>query len=115
MWMGEPIDIEVARNTTTPVGFQLWDQVENAPLDITDFNFTCLIATADGESAIAMHSVQISDAENGEYDIVFDGRKYPVQGTKELVILSYQVLADDGSSEPVTAQRGSIYLLPGIN
>jgi len=113
MWISDPVDIEIARNTTTPVGFQFWDEVANVPLDITDFSFACRVAKADGESAIVTHSVEIVDAANGEYDVVFDGRSYGVAGSKERVTLSYQIIADNGS-EPVTAQRGSIFLVPGI-
>lgn len=114
MWMAEPINIEVARNTTTPLGFQFWDQVADAPLDISDYSFICRISINDGQNAIANHVVDVSDAASGEYNIVFDGRMYDVTGAKERVILSYQVIADDGEA-PVTAQRGSIFLVSGVN
>jgi hypothetical protein len=116
MWMSDPIDVEVARNATTPIGFQFWDEAADAPLDISGFTFSCKVATADGRSSIASHNVDVDDAINGEYNIVFDGRMYnAISGTQELTTASYQVLADDGSGQPVTAQRGSIYIVPGIN
>lgn len=114
MWIKDSVDIEVARNTTTPIGFQLWDEVSQLPLDITGFSFTCSIALADGEKAIISHNVDISDAENGEFNIVFDGRSYQaVPGMKELSKATYQIIADDGDA-PVTALRGAIFIVPGI-
>lgn len=116
MWMSDPINIEVARNATTPVGFQFWDMAADAPLDITGFTFTCKVASADGKGAVADHNVDVTSAIDGAYEIVFDGRMYGgVSGSQELALASYQVLADDGNGDPVTAQRGSIYILPGVN
>lgn len=116
MWLRDPIDIEVSRNTATPIGFQFWDEAADAPLDITGFTFSCKISTADGKYALASHDVDIFNAENGEYDIVFDGRMYnSILGYQEIITASYQVIATDGSNIPVTAQRGSIYITPGIN
>jgi hypothetical protein len=114
MWMSDPIDIEVARNSTTPIGFQFWDEAADAPFDITGFTFSCKVSIADGKSAIAEHIVDVDDAANGFYNIIFDGRMYDAAlGSQELCTASYQVLANDGSGI-VTAQRGSIYIAPGI-
>lgn len=115
MWMSNPVDIEVARNTTTPIGFQFWDMTADAPLNISGFSFVCRVAGADGQSLIAIHSVDVINALIGQCDIIFDGRAYgELPGIKEFVKASYQVIANDGSN-PVTAIRGSIFLVPGIN
>jgi hypothetical protein len=113
MWMRDPLAIEVSARATTPVGFQLWDDVAGAALDITGYTLSCAVSRIDGSGVVATHDVDITSFLNGEFDIVFDGRQYNYTGMSE-VNFSFEVKADDGSGDPVVVMRGLIVLVPGI-
>lgn len=110
MWTPLDVPIEVSLNGVTGIGLELWDEVANAPLDLTDMSFTCKVANALGEAAIATFAVEVIDAESGEADIIFEGRAIASQGSQEIVRLAYEVKSTEGD----TVMRGPLYLIPGI-
>jgi len=115
MWLRNPIAVEVSRTATTPIGFQLWDQLSNAPMDITGYVFYCYVARNDGGAFIASFDPEITSAVDGEFDIVFDGRIFAnLDGSQETILLSYQIKGDDGSGDPVIVMRGPLIIAPGI-
>lgn len=116
MWLREPINIELTRNSSSPIGLQFWDEDADAPLDISNYtNFTCRVAKEEGGTVVAVFECNIINAETGLLDILFNGTALAGQpGPREIITLAYQVLASS-ANETFTAMRGSIFLTPGIS
>lgn len=114
MWLRDPLAIEVSRTATTPVGFQLWDDVTNSPLDITGYSMSCYISRIEGSIRVASHPVEITSYVAGEFNIVFDGAAYGV-GPMGEVDYAYEVKANDASGQSVVVLRGPLVVVPGIN
>lgn len=113
MWLRDPLVIEVADNTVTPIGFQFWDEVADEPLDISGYTMACNVASADGQSRIAPFPVEITDAENGECECPFDG---PAFGSgRGQRVFTGQWIATDASGDSVTAARLIILVNEGID
>lgn len=114
MWLRDPIDVEVTRNSQSPIGLQFWDEAANAPLDVSDFTFSCRVGLAEGTGLLTTFTCTVVDGSQGAIDINFDGTALASQpGMQDIVTLSYQVLATGGAIT-VTAMRGSLILTPGI-
>lgn len=113
MWLRDPLVIEVADNTVTPIGFQFWDEATNAPLDISGYTMTCNVASADGQSRLASFPVEITNAENGDCECLFDGSAFG-GGRGERVFVG-QWKAVDASGDGVTAARLIILVNEGID
>lgn len=109
MWLRDPLLIEIADNTSTPIGFEFWDEAANAPLDITEYKFVCNIAQADGVKKLASFVGKVTDAEAGHIDITFDGKTLGGNRT-----LSGQIIATDVLNESVTAARIVLLVNQGI-
>lgn len=115
MWLREPLPIEVSRVASVPIGGQFWDDVANAPMDISGYSFSGSVARADGEPSIYNFPVTVSSAAAGMVDFKIDGSALAGQaGSKETVNLSYQIKANDGQGNSVIAVRGPLILTPGI-
>ena len=113
MWLREPLVIEVADNTVTPIGFQFWDEAANVPLNISDYTMKCNVASADGQSRLASFTVEITDAENGECECLFVGAAFGVgRGDR---VFTGQWIATDDVGESVTAARLVILVNEGID
>ena len=110
MWTPLDVPIEVSRNGVTGIGMELWDDVANAPLDISGLNFTCKVARALGEPEIASFPVEVIDASLGELDLIFDGSAIGIAGSQEIIQLAYEVKTNGGD----TVLRGPLNLIPGI-
>lgn len=112
MWTPMDIPIEVSRTGITPIGFKIYDEVSNEPLDISDDAFTCRIGRSLGGEWIGTFSVNVTDATGGEFDIVFNGMTLSplVSGAQEVANLVYEVKSTSG----VTLMRGPLMLIPGI-
>lgn len=110
MWTPLDVPIEVSRNGVTGIGLELWDEVANAPLDVNELTFTCKVARALGERAIASFPVEVVDAISGQLDIAFNGSSISAGGVQEIVRLSYEIKSNQGD----TVIRGPLYLIPGI-
>ena len=113
MWLRDPLVIEVADNTVTPIGFQFWDEASDSPLDITGYTMTCNVASADGQSRTTSFPIEITDAENGECECLFDGAVFGV-GRGERVFTG-QWIATDEVGDSVTAARLIILVNEGID
>jgi hypothetical protein len=115
MWIGNPVDIEVARNTQTPIGLQFWDAEADIALNITGYIFTCNVALAEGSAPVTTFYCEVINAVSGMIDIVFNGPALSgLPGEQELVSLAYQVIAEDEVGNSVTAMHGTLLLIPGI-
>lgn len=114
MWLRDPLAIEVSRTAVTPVGFQLWDEPSNSPLDITGFTFSCNVSRIEGSARVASHPVDVTSYTNGEFEVIFDGSVY-VGASMSEVDYAYEVKATDGSGQSVIAMRGPLIVVPGIN
>lgn len=110
MWTPLDVPIEVSRNGVTGIGLEIWDEVADAPLDVTGLTFTCKVARALGEPPVASFLVEVVDAVSGQLDIAFNGSAISVSGAQETVTLSYEVKSNQGD----TVIRGPLYLIPGI-
>lgn len=110
MWTPLDVPIEVSRNGATGIGLELWDEVANAPLDLTGMSFTCKVASALGETVVATFSVEVIDVIAGEIDVIFNGSTITSSGGQEIVRMAYEVKSTDGD----TVVRGPLYLIPGI-
>lgn len=113
MWLRDPLVIEVADNTATPIGFQFWDEASDSPLDISDYTMACNVAPADGQSRIASFPVEITDAENGECECLFNGSAFG--GGRGERVFTGQWIATDASGDSVTAARIIILVNEGID
>lgn len=113
MWLRDPLVIEVADNTSTPIGLQFWDEAANAPLDLTGYTLSCNVASADGQSRLASFAVNITNAEQGECEIIFDGGVFGADRGGR--IFSGQIKALDENLESVTAARLELIVNEGIN
>lgn len=115
MWMREPLPIEVSRVANVPIGGQFWDEVADAPMDISGYLFSGVVATNDGEAVIYNFPVTITSAQVGMVDFVINGSALASGvGTKETIVYSYQIKATDAQSNSVIALRGPLILTPGI-
>lgn len=115
MWeSADYIAVSVKRNASVTLGFQVWDEVANAPLDISAYVITCKVAEADGKPAIVTINANNASPALGEFDLTFNGPDYDVNGDQETVNLSLQIIATS-SVETVTMASGRIELEPGIN
>jgi len=115
MWLREPLPIEVSRVANVPIGGQFWDEVANAPMDISGYSFSMQIALADGETAIYSPVVTVTDPISGMIDFTIDGSALSsVSGAQDIVTLSYQVKAIDFAGKSIIAIRGPLILTPGI-
>lgn len=110
MWTPLDVPIEVSRNGVTGIGLELWDEVNDSPLDVTGLAFACKVARALGEEAIASFAVEAVDAASGQLDMSFNGPAIWAEGGQEIVRLAYEVKSDQGD----TVIRGPLYLIPGI-
>ena len=115
MWeTSDTINIQVRRNTITPIGFEIWDEVANAACDVSGYSIVMRIADADGDDNIAEFTAIEIDLAKGQFDFELDGTRFnAVSGSKETVNLSFQMLALS-PQETVTIAGGSIILVPGI-
>lgn len=113
MWLRDPLVIEVADNTVTPIGFQFWDEAADEPLDIGSYVMACNVASADGQSRLASFPVEITDAENGECECLFDGSVFG--GGRGERVFTGQWIATAGADYSVTAARLIIVVNEGID
>jgi len=115
MWLRDPLPIEVSRVAIVPIGGQFWDEVANAPMDISGYSFSMQIALADGMTVIYSPVVTVTDAILGMIDFTIDGASLSsVSGDQDTVNLSYQVKAIDFEGKSIVAIRGPLILTPGI-
>lgn len=115
MWeSADYLTVTVKRNASVTLGFQIWDEVADIPLDISPYTLTCKVATADGQTALATINANNVTASRGEFDLTFNGGDYDVDGEQETVNLALQIIATS-SIETVTVASGRIELEPGIN
>jgi hypothetical protein len=115
MWLREPLPIEVSRVANVPIGGQFWDDVANAPMNVTGYSFSLKIAKNDGETPILTIPVTVTSAELGMIDFTINGSLLNIQyGLKEIVSLSYQIKATDAAGNSVIAARGPLTVTPGI-
>lgn len=115
MWLPDPITIEVQRNAQTDLGFEIWDETSNAPVDLTGYSMFCGVAYVNGATPLVQYEVLISDPPNGLFQISFDGvRLAQLEGKMEKVNLAFEVKANDAAANAYIAARGTIILTPGI-
>lgn len=116
MWLSDPIDIGVTRNTTTPLGFSFIDKVTDTPVNLTGTTMLCNIARADGDAFVYQFPLSIVDPVGGLANLYIDGSVFSsLEGPKEVVKLAFQVISTQSDGVKITALRGSILVYPGIN
>jgi hypothetical protein len=114
MWLRDPIDIELTRNSAAPIGLQFWDESSDSPFDLSGYTFTCRVGIAEGQGVLTTFPCVVTDPLAGAVDIAFDGSTLALQdGRKDIITLAYQVLATS-NGVTFTALRGSIILTPGV-
>lgn len=115
MWLRDPLPIEVSRVASIPIGGQFWDDVANAPMDITGYAFSGSVATSDGKPAIYSFPVSVTEKLTGLIDFSINGAAIAQSiGKQEAVTMSYQIKATDAQGNSVIAARGPLILTPGI-
>lgn len=116
MWLGPNLDILVQRNAVLPIGYQLIGNDDGTPIDLSAYTLLCRVKYNAGASTVlATPAIEIADAPNGRFEILFDGRMFSsVPGVLEVVQLAYDVLASDVDG-PVCIMRGTFYLAPGVS
>lgn len=114
MWpTNDQLIIEVSRKTTVGLGFELWDEVSETPIDITGYSVKCEVSLTDGGELLETIQPEMSSPEKGQFSIVFDGRKYSdVPGEQDIVNLSYIVTAESDADGPVQLIKSVIVLKP---
>lgn len=113
MWLRDPLVIEVADNTSTPIGLEFWDEAANAPLDLTGYTLSCNVASADGQSRLANLPVEIAAPTIGVCDLVIPGSIFGAGRGERF--FGGQIRATDGAGEGVTAARLIIVVTEGID
>lgn len=73
MWTPLDAPIEVSRNGNTPISLEIWDYVENEPVDLSGMTLTCRVARALGEESLYSPSCIVPDPVAGLVDINFAG------------------------------------------
>lgn len=114
MWpTNDQLIVEVSRKATVGLGFELWDEVNQSPIDITGYSVRCEVSLTDGGDVLETIQPEMSSPKNGQFSIVFDGRKYnDVPGAQDIVNLSYIVTAESDSDGPVQLIKSVIVLKP---
>jgi len=114
MWLQAPFDIEVQRNASVPIGFQLLDDLTETPIDITGWTFEMSCSMVAGISPFTSFPVVIRDPLYGLFEVSVGGGGFGlVSGDQETARVAYDILAT-ANSETVVALRGTIILKPGV-
>jgi len=115
MWLRDPMPIEVSRVANVPIGGQFWDDVANAPLDVSGYTFLANVAISDGQPIILNIPVTVTSASLGMIDFNIDGYALStIDGEMDSVSLSYQIKATDFAGNSIIVVRGPLILTPGI-
>jgi len=115
MWLRDPLPIEVSRVANVPIGGQFWDESANAPMDISGYTFSGLVAKSDGLSSVYSFPISVTEKLTGLIDFSINGAALAQSvGRQESVAMSYQIKATDAQGNSVIAVRGPLILTPGI-
>jgi hypothetical protein len=114
MWNSvEQLPIEVYRNSTKSVGFEVWDDVSGNAIDLTGYKIYCIVGRTDTNAVLETIQAEYNDLLGGKFSILFDGRSYSsVQGYQETVNLSYSIMAESDADGPVALIKSVLILKP---
>ena len=114
MWMGEPVNYSVQRNSVTPLGFTIKD-IDGNIVNLSRYTIAMKVAVAEGEPVFLTIEPSNPELDIGKFNMMINGSDFAnIPGKTEKVSLAYNILATDANSYSYVLMRGALILTPGV-